>query len=177
MSQIVTDESKGSVFIFPVFGEVVLAASGGSHTIKNRGGHRFQFGRLCADHVDRNSRRLGKFSDVLRWYYAGIVRAVREHHYDFPTFILSRVFQRQQERVVECRLISGHSRAQGPQKLRPVGSKGGCAGKIADEAPSEEYLANGPDGAAGESCSASSPRLRAGRSPSAKVAAFSTIPT
>src|ERR1700683_1692610 len=130
MSQIVTDESEGSVFIFPVFGEVGLAAGGGSHTIKNRGGHRFQFGRLCADHVDRNSGRLGKFSDVLRWYYAGIVRAVREHHYDFPTFILSRVFQRQQERVVECRLISGHCRAQGPQNLRPVGSKGGCVGKL-----------------------------------------------
>src|ERR1017187_1635766 len=50
--------------------EVGLAASGGSHTIKNRGGHRFQFCRLGADHVDRNSGRLGKFSDVLRWYYA-----------------------------------------------------------------------------------------------------------
>src|ERR1700687_1805477 len=130
MCQVVADGSEGSVFVFPVLGEVCLASGGGGHAIENCGGYGFQFCRLCADHVDRHSGRLSKFRDVLRRDHAGIVGAIREHHYNFPPCILSRVFQRQQQRVVESCLISSYRRAHSPQHLRPVGSEGGGARDI-----------------------------------------------
>ena len=120
MCQIVANRREGLVFIFPVLRKVRFSAGGGRHPVKNGGGYGLQPGLLRADHIDRYACRLSEFRDILRRHNAGIVGAIRKYHDYFSTRIQRRVFQGEQQTVVQCRLISRHRGTHRLQHLRSI---------------------------------------------------------
>ena len=66
MCEIVLDRGESAPLISPILREVGHAARIRGHALKHRSRNRLQFGFLGADHVNRDSGRLGNFCHIFR---------------------------------------------------------------------------------------------------------------
>ena len=119
--------------LLPGLGPVGLAAGALRDALEDAARDRVLVHFAGRDHVDRNAFVLGHGAHVVGRHHAGVVGTVGEHDHHFAARHLGGVAQRQQQRVVERRIVARHALAQAGDGLAVIVRQDGGAREIAAE--------------------------------------------
>src|SRR5215471_14684112 len=108
IAEILADGFERFHLLLPSLGPVGLPARAIANAPENATGDRIFVHFSRRDYVDGNSLIFRNGSDIIWRHHTGVIGAVGEDDGYFPAWHLSRVPQRQQQRIVQGGIISGH---------------------------------------------------------------------